>query len=135
MTADTHPSEIQCSTPMGTLALRTWCMPEDTNPAGDIFGGWLMGRMDTACALTARQIVKGRTATVAVNGMEFHKPVYVGDVLCCYTKVERIGNTSITIKVEAWVTRDAHGEHLKVTEGVFTFVALNEKGKPRKIEK
>lgn len=126
--------EITCVDERGELALRTWCMPSDTNPSGDIFGGWLMAQMDIAGAVTARKIAKGRTATVAVNGMEFHKPVFVGDILCCYTKVEKIGTTSMTINIEAWVTRKNTDHHVKVTQGTFVFVAIDDERKPRAIE-
>jgi len=125
--------EVACESEQGELALRTWCMPADTNPSGDIFGGWLMAQMDIAGATTARKIAKGRTATVAVDGMEFLKPVFVGDILCCYAKVVKTGNTSITLKIEAWATRKNSDIHEKVTEATFTFVAIDENRKPRKI--
>lgn len=126
--------ETTSTIPKGDLELRTWCMPSDTNPSGDIFGGWLLGQMDIAGAITARKIAKGRTATIAVNSMEFHQPVFVGDILCCYTHVEKIGTSSITINIEAWVNRKNSTENLKVTEGVFTFVAIDDDRRPRPIK-
>jgi len=123
-------------TPSGTLAIRQLAMPRDTNPDGDIFGGWLMSQMDIAGGITARAEIGGRAATVAVDGFTFHKPVRVGDVVCCYGDVIRIGRTSITIKVEAWtIRRDNMDERVKVTEGVFTFVALDDGGNKRVIER
>ena len=121
-------------TPRGELALRTLAMPADTNPAGDIFGGWLLGQMDIAGGVSAKQHTRGRVATVAVHTMTFHKPVLVGDVLCCYADIERVGTTSITIRIQAWVIReDYSGERIKVTEGLFVYVAIDEHRRPRRI--
>jgi len=115
--------------------LRTLAMPADTNPAGDIFGGWLLSQMDIAGGIAAKQRSRGRVATVAVDSMTFHKPVFVGDVLCCYANIERVGNTSLTIRLQAWVIREAHaGERVKVTEGLFTFVAIGEDRRPRSVQ-
>ena len=120
--------------PKGELAIRTLAMPADTNPSGDIFGGWVMAQMDVAGGITAAQRAGGRVATVAVNGFVFHKPVYVGDVLCCYADVTQVGNTSLTIVIEAWVLRQRDpGRRVKVTEGTFTFVALDAKGNKRPV--
>lgn len=113
------------------LMLRTWCMPADTNPSGDIFGGWLMAQMDVAGALAAKEVVNGRTVTVAVDAMSFHNPVYVGDILCCYTTIERAGRTSVTVHVCAYVKRMHHEEKIHVTEGTFVFVSVDDNGKPR----
>lgn len=120
-------------TPRGEMQLRTIAMPADTNPAGDIFGGWLLSQMDIAGGLLARVLAKGRVATVAVDRMVFHKPVFVGDVVCCYAEAIRTGTTSITIHVQAWVLRDGRGGRLKVTEGVFTYVAIDEERRPRPV--
>jgi len=121
--------------PKGDLMLRTLAMPADTNPAGDIFGGWLLSQMDIAGGIAAKQRSRGRVATVAVDSMTFHKPVFVGDVLCCYANIERVGNTSLTIRLQAWVIREAHaGERVKVTEGLFTFVAIGEDRRPRSVQ-
>lgn len=120
--------------PHGQLAIRTLAMPADTNPSGDIFGGWLMSQMDIAGGITASQRANGRVATVAVDGFIFHLPVYVGDVLCVYTDVRRVGNTSMTVHVEAWVLRRRDpGRRVKVTQGNFTFVALDEAGNKRPV--
>ena len=120
--------------PRGELAIRTLAMPADTNPSGDIFGGRVMAQMDVAGGITAAQRAGGRVATVAVDGFIFHKPVNVGDVLCCYTEVVRVGNTSIAIRIEAWALRQrARDKRVKVTEGIFTFVALDESGKKRPV--
>lgn len=121
------------SQPRGELALRTMAMPKDTNPDGDIFGGWLLGQMDVAGGMTARQRAGGRVATVAVDGMVFHKPVFVGDVLCCYADLERVGRTSLTYHIQAWVLRQGSGLREIVTEGRFTFVAIGADRRPREL--
>ena len=129
--SEAAPNENQ---PKGELAIRTLAMPADTNPAGDIFGGWLMSQMDIASSITAGVRARGRVATVAVTGFTFHKPVQVGDVVCCYADIQRSGTTSMMILVEAWVLRRSEPERrVKVTEGSFTFVALDEEGKKRPI--
>ena len=120
--------------PRGVLSIRTLCMPADTNPYGDIFGGWLLGQMDIAGGIFAANIAHGRTATVAVDAMVFRKPVHVGDVMCLYTDLIRIGTTSIAVHVEAWVVRQNQPERVLVTEGSFTYVALDDAHHPRKIE-
>ncbi len=118
--------------PRGELAIRTQAMPKDTNPNGDIFGGWLMAQMDIAGGVTAGARAEGRVATVAVEAMSFHRPVRVGDVLCCYADITRVGKTSITVRVEAWVLRRSKArERVKVTEGIFTYVAIAETGAKR----
>ena len=116
--------------PKGELAIRSLAMPADTNQHGDIFGGWLMSQMDIAGGVTARARAHGRVATVAVTGFTFHRAVLVGDVVCCYADIQKVGTTSITIGVEAWVLRPHESkDHFKVTGGMFTFVALDETGK------
>lgn len=119
--------------PLGQLTIRTMAMPADTNAAGDIFGGWVMSQMDIAGAIAAVERVKGRVVTVAVEAMTFIAPVKVGDVLCVYTSIERIGNTSITIALEAWVRRNRLDERKKVTEGRFVYVSLDDNGQKRPI--
>ncbi len=119
--------------PEGMPATRTVAMPADTNPDGDIFGGWLMAQMDLASGTYASQQVQGRVATVAVEAMSFHKPVNVGDEVSCYCSVGKIGHTSITINVETWVQRHHSTTREKVTEGRFTFVALDSRGRSRTI--
>lgn len=121
--------------PQGELTTRMLAMPSDTNPAGDIFGGWIMSQMDIAGNLVSKRIAKGRTVTVAVDSMTFHLPVFVGDAVCFYTEVKRIGRTSITVYVEAWVTRQYEIDMIRVTEGNFTFVAVDDSRKPKIIEK
>jgi acyl-CoA thioesterase YciA len=117
--------------PHGTLTLQTVPMPADTNANGDIFGGWLMAQMDIAGSVLARQRAGGRVATVAVEGMTFHRPVKVGDVLSVHAALVREGTTSMTLEIEAWVMRQPGGERLKVTEARFVFVAIDAKGAKR----
>jgi acyl-CoA thioesterase YciA len=119
------------ATPDGKLTLQTIAMPADTNANGDIFGGWLMSQMDLGTSVMARTRARGRVATVAVEGMTFHKPVHVGDVVATYCVSEREGTTSMRIACEVWITRQPSGEMIKVTEGKFTFVAVDETGKKR----
>jgi acyl-CoA thioesterase YciA len=121
------------SEPEGTLTIRTLAMPADTNPAGDIFGGWVMSQMDIAGGIAATEIAHGRTVTVAVEAMTFIAPVKVGDVLCVYTSVDRIGTSSVTIAIEAWVRRNRIDDRVKVTNGRFVYVAIGEDGKKRAI--
>jgi acyl-CoA thioesterase YciA len=121
--------------PNGELSIRTIAMPADTNPAGDIFGGWVLAQMDVAGGIVARGVAGGRVATVAVDAMTFHLPVFVGDVVCCYGAVKRIGRTSVSIHVETWALRDGQGTRELVTEGVFTYVALGPDRRPREIER
>ena len=121
--------------PEGELQLKTIAMPADANPSGDIFGGWVLSQMDKAAGITAGQKAQGRVATIAIDAMKFVKPVHVGDLLCIYCSVNKVGNTSINIGVDAWVYRDRFGELEQVTEGIFTFVAIDKDGKPRLIPK
>jgi acyl-CoA thioesterase YciA len=114
-----------------TASLRTLAMPANANPSGDIFGGWIMSQMDIAGGIHAYEVAKGRVATVAVDAMSFHLPVYVGDVVSCYCSTTRIGNTSIAVLVETWVRRRTSGAVENVTEGLFTFVAIDQDGRPR----
>lgn len=108
-------------------------MPADANPAGDIFGGWVMSQMDLAAGICAGQRANSRVVTVAVDAMSFIKPVKVGDVLCVYTDIDEIGRTSMCVHVEAWARRNRIGERDKVTEARFKFVALGEDGRPTPI--
>jgi len=128
-----EPDDAEVPAPHGVLATQTIAMPADTNPAGDIFGGWLLAQMDLAGAVIAWESAKGRIATVAVDSMTFHRPVFVGDVVSCYGEVVRIGRTSIAVRVEAWALRRGVGERHRVTQGVFTYVALGDDRKPRPI--
>lgn len=119
--------------PQGELALQTIAMPKDTNANGDIFGGWLLSQMDIAGSITATEVAGGRVATVAINGMAFMTPVHVGAVVSCYCDVMDIGRSSIRIVVEVWINSKHDGEPLKVTEGEWVFVAIDEKGRTRAI--
>lgn len=112
----------------GRLTTRTLAMPSDTNPAGDIFGGWVLSQMDIAAGICAGQRAQGRVVTVALESMSFILPVKVGDILGLYTKAIKIGRTSMTVHVEAWVRRGRIGNREKVTEGNFKFVALDNEG-------
>jgi acyl-CoA thioesterase YciA len=135
MTEPGRPSK-ETEQPRGSLSLRTLAMPADTNPNGDIFGGWLLSQMDMAGGLAAKQRSKGRIVTIAIDGMTFYQPVRVGDVVCCYADVEKVGRTSMKIRIQAWCLRQAvDAERVKVTEGVFTFVAIDENGKPRAVDR
>ena len=121
--------------PIEQLALRMVAMPRDTNPSGDIFGGWIVSLMDIAGGTVAIHASKGRVVLAAINKMSFLRPVFVGDEVSCYAYVEKIGTTSMSINIEAWVRRPQNGHIHKVTEGVFTFVALDEERKPRVVPK
>lgn len=119
--------------PAGEPVIRTIAMPADTNPSGDIFGGWLMAQMDLAAGNLAARLARGRAATIAVEGMTFLKPVKVGDEVSLYAELEKQGRSSMRIHVEAW-RRDRYGtDSIKVTDASFTFVALDEDGRPRVI--
>ncbi len=117
----------------GELVIRVVAMPADTNPSGDVFGGWLLSQMDLAAWVEARQHTRHRLATVAMDNVVLHRPVYVGDCLLCYAKVERIGRTSITVRVEAMVERLDGGAIEQVTEGRFVLVAIGPDRKPAPI--
>jgi acyl-CoA thioesterase YciA len=119
--------------PTGDLALRMVAMPADTNPSGDIFGGWIMSLMDLAAGTAAAARAKGRTATAAVSHLSFLRPVKVGDVVCVYTEVIRVGRTSLSLSVEAWALPRGVGERHKVTAAEFVMVAVDEHGKPRPV--
>jgi len=114
-------------------ALRTIAMPADANPAGDIFGGWVLSQMDLAGGVIAHRRAQGRAATVAVTGMTFHLPVFVGDEVSCYADIIKVGRTSITVKVESWARRHLTGERVNVTEGTFTYVAIGADRRPRPV--
>jgi len=115
------------------LALRAIAMPADANPNGDIFGGWLLAQMDLAGGSVASQRAQGRVATVAVTGMTFHRPVFIGDEVSCYATVTRVGRSSITIDIETWVRRNLSNERVKVTEGTYTYVAIGDDRRPRRV--
>ena len=117
----------------GEPAVRTLAMPADTNPSGDIFGGWVIAQMDLAAGIVAGRRAQGRVATVALDGLSFHLPVRVGDLVSCHADVVRVGRTSMTIKVETYVIRARTMEEVKVTEGHFTMVAIDAEGRPRPV--
>jgi acyl-CoA thioesterase YciA len=119
--------------PDRTPAIRTIAMPADANSNGDIFGGWMMAQMDLAGGVAAMQRAQGRIVTVAVEAMTFHLPVMVGDLVSCYAEIARVGRTSLSVKIDAWVQRRISGQMERVTSGQFTYVAVDEKGRPRPV--
>lgn len=119
--------------PLGELCTRTLAMPADTNQNGDIFGGWLLSQMDIGGGVLASKIAKARTVTVAIEAMNFRKPVFVGDLVSVHANVVRIGKTSITVHLEAWVMRRKETQSILVTDGNFTYVAIDEQGHPQTI--
>lgn len=120
--------------PKGELVIQTIAMPKDTNRDGDIFGGWIASQMDLGSAILAGKIAKMRVVTVAIEGMAFLNPVHVGDTVGCYAWLDKIGRTSMRICVDVWVTRYRTDERVKVTSGVFTYVALGADGKPSPVK-
>jgi acyl-CoA thioesterase YciA len=121
----------ETSEPRGELTVRTIAMPADTNANGDIFGGWVLSQMDQAGGIAGVERAQGRVVTIAVEAMTFIRPVRVGDVLCVYTQVESVGRTSMKIHIEAWARRFQTREREKVTDATFTFVAIDDQGRPR----
>ena len=124
---------IDALEPRGDLTVRLIAMPADTNANGDIFGGWVMSQMDIAGGIAGVDRAQGRVVTVSVDGMTFIRPVRVGDVLCVYTQVTAIGRTSMKIGIEAWARRFRCDFREKVTEATFTFVAIDDEGRPRPV--
>ena len=124
--------EVATSEPLGELALQTLAMPKDTNPSGDIFGGWLVSQMDLAAGIISKKVTKGRSATVAIQNVAFLRPVSVGSTVSCYCYVTKRGRTSLHIAVDV---RSSHQlnqiDNLKVAEGLFVFVAIDDAGKSR----
>jgi acyl-CoA thioesterase YciA len=133
MAKSTEDGEI--SEPHGELFIQTVAMPADTNANGDIFGGWLLSQMDIAGGIAGRNYSRGRTVTIAVESMTFRKAVKVGDVVSCYADLTKVGTTSMTYRIEAWAIRAQSFVREKVTEGVFTYVAIGADGRPRKVPK
>jgi acyl-CoA thioesterase YciA len=123
--------------PRGLLALRAVAMPKDTNPSGDIFGGWILSQMDIAGGMMAREVARGRTVTVTVDKMVFKVPLHVGDTIAIYAELLRIGNSSMDVRLEVWA-KPFPGVYIAqrhlVTEGIFRYVAVDENGRPRKIQ-
>mgnify|MGYP003954973563 CR=1 FL=1 len=120
--------------PKGELAIRTVAMPADTNPSGNIFGGWVVSQMDLAGGTVCRKFSCHNVVTVAINAMEFIAPIHVGDFVCCYAEVVKTGTTSMTVNIETWALPPGSMQRHKVTEGVFVYVAVNEKFRPIPIE-
>lgn len=133
MKNDISPRKIPNMAP----TLRVIPMPADTNAYGDIFGGWLLSQMDLAGASAATKLVKNRVVTVGIDGMNFHKPVFVGDEVSFYTEITRVGRTSVTVQIQAWArTRDEDDNNSRmVTEGVYTFVTIDKNRNPIEIKK
>ncbi|MBX9576482.1 MAG: acyl-CoA thioesterase [Caulobacteraceae bacterium] len=127
------PSPDLSDQPSGPPVGRVIAMPADTNPEGDIFGGWLLAHMDLAGATPAFERAQGRCVTVAVDAMVFHQPVAVGDEVSIHARVVSTGRTSIRVHVEAWKRsrNQAHAQSMRVTEGVFTYVAIDDQRRPR----
>lgn len=121
--------------PHGEVVIRTIAMPADTNANGDIFGGWLMSQMDLGGAILARGTAHSRVTTAAIDAMSFLRPVNVGDVVTCYGQLLGVGRTSMKIRIEAWVQRYADTTMQRVTEGTFTYVAVDDAGKPRPVKR
>ena len=126
-------SEEPDEQPRGELTVRVAAMPSDTNANGDIFGGWVLSQMDVAGGIAAVETAQGRVATVAIDALHFIRPVKVGDVLCVYTRIDRVGRTSMKIHVEAWARRFHTRVREKVTDANFTFVAIDDSGRPRPV--
>src|SRR6266481_2945544 len=121
--------------PQGDLCIRTLAMPADTNANGDIFGGWLLSQMDIGGGVFASKIAKSRTVTVAIEAMNFRKPVYVGDLVSVHANLVRVGKTSITVHLEAWILRRKEMLSILVTDGNFTYVSIDDQGHPQPIQR
>ena len=130
---NTESISPELAEPQGKLTVRTLAMPGDTNPYGDIFGGWVLSQMDIAGGIAAIEAARGRVATVAIEAMTFISPVKIGDILCVYTDIERIGTTSITVGIEVWIRRGHYGDRIKVTNGRYVYVALDAEGNRRPV--
>jgi acyl-CoA thioesterase YciA len=133
--ADAHPHVpvIAASEPQGDLCIRTLAMPADTNANGDIFGGWLLSQMDLGGGVFASKLAKSRTVTVAIEAMNFRKSVFVGDLVSVHANLVRIGKTSVTVHLEAWVLRRTERQSILVTDGNFTYVSIDDQGRPQVI--
>ena len=132
----TVPAPLDVDTePRGDLCTRTIAMPADTNANGDIFGGWLLSQMDLGGGVFASKVAKSRTVTVAIEAMNFRKAVYVGDLVSVYANVVRVGRTSITLHIEAWVLRRREVLSILVTDGNFTYVSIDDQGHPQAIRR
>lgn len=120
--------------PSGQLVIRTIALPRDTNSYGDIFGGWLLSQMDLGGGIAAKEAVRGRITTVAIDAMRFWHPVHVGDTVCCYAELVKIGRTSITFNITAWATPIEPEGRCCVTQALFTYVAIDSDGRPQPIQ-
>jgi len=129
-----HAPSVTETEPCGDLCIRTLAMPADTNQNGDIFGGWLLSQMDIGGGVFASKIAKSRTVTVAIEAMNFRKPVYVGDLVSVHASQVKIGRTSITVHLEAWVLRRKEMQSILVTDGNFTYVAIDDQGYPQAVQ-
>jgi acyl-CoA thioesterase YciA len=130
-----HPPASDETGPRGDLCTRTIAMPADTNANGDIFGGWLLSQMDIAGGVAASKVAKSRTVTVSIDAMNFRKAVYVGDLVSVHANLVRVGRTSMTIHLEAWVVRRKETKPILVTDGNFTYVSIDEQGRPQVIQR
>jgi len=129
-----HAPPIAETEPNGDLSIRTLAMPADTNQNGDIFGGWLLSQMDLGGGVFSSKIAKSRTVTVAIEAMNFRKPVFVGDVVSVHANLVRVGKTSLTVHLEAWVLRAREMHSILVTDGNFTYVSIDDQGHPQAIK-
>src|SRR5215475_9337243 len=121
--------------PKGDLCIRTLAMPADTNAHGDIFGGWLLSQMDVGGGVFASKVAKSRVVTVAIEAMNFRKAVYVGDLVSVHANLVRVGRTSITVHLEAWVIRRKEIKPILVTDGNFTYVSIDDEGRPQEVKR
>ncbi len=131
--SQTTESKEQIPVPAGDLMLQTIAMPKDANANGDIFGGWLVSQMDIAGAVLATRVARGRVVTVAIDGLLFSSPVSIGSTVSFYTKMLKIGRSSMRILVEVWASEATEQSRVKVTEGTFTFVAIDENRRTRTV--
>src|SRR6202035_3030713 len=129
-----HAPPVTETEPCGDLCIRTLAMPADTNQNGDIFGGWLLSQMDIGGGSFASKMAKSRTVTVAIEAMNFRKPVFVGDLVSVHANLVRIGKTSVTVHLEAWVLRRKESQSILVTDGNFTYVSIDDSGHPQVIQ-
>jgi acyl-CoA thioesterase YciA len=133
--ATTTHAALSPTEPRGDLCIRTLAMPADTNANGDIFGGWLLSQMDVGGGVMASKTAKSRTVTVAIEAMNFRKAVYVGDLVSVYATVVRVGRTSMTVHLEAWALRRREEKPILVTDGNFTYVSIDDDGRPQDIKR
>jgi acyl-CoA thioesterase YciA len=129
-----HAPPVTETEPQGDLCTRTLAMPADTNQNGDIFGGWLLSQMDIGGGIFASKIAKSRTVTVAIDAMNFRKPVFVGDLVSVHANLVKVGKTSITVHLEAWVLRRKEMQSIMVTDGNFTYVSIDDQGHPQAVQ-